>query len=220
MKPNLSILVAAVTLAALACNSFVALPGTGLQTGPSQTYSIEESLPAGSSATQAEFVLAPGTASLALAGGASGLAEGQIGYNVAEWLPALSVGDGVLRIEQGLPGTNVASVPKDAINQWEVALGDGLTNVAIECPAGVYTLTLADSLPDGSEIAVHAGAVMLRLVVPAEVAASVEVRRGPTGVETEGAWAVNGSTYTTDGSGPAWNIRLEVGVGSLTLVAE
>jgi hypothetical protein len=163
--------------------------------------------------------MAAGTASLALAGGASGLVKGQIEYNVAEWLPALSTEDGILRIEQGLADGNVASVPEEAVNRWVVTLGDSLTGVRIECPAGVYMLNLSDSLPDGAQIAIDAGAVTLRLAVPAGTAASVTVHRGPSGVETKGEWELSGNTYTTGDSGPAWIIRLEMGVGNLTLAA-
>ena len=49
MKTNMSLLLAVFTLTALACNSFVALPGTSLKTGDIQTFSIEEALPASAS---------------------------------------------------------------------------------------------------------------------------------------------------------------------------
>jgi hypothetical protein len=220
MKPKLTLWIAVLALAALACNSFVALPGTALETGTVQTFSIDEAALAGISATQAELVMAPGKASLNLAGGADGLAQGQVEYNVGEWQPALTSAGGVLRIEQSLPEGSIASVPSGAVNRWDVALGDGLADVRIECPAGAYTLTLDESLPDGARIAIQAGAVALRLVVPAEAAASVAVQRGPTGLETEGDWVVSDNFYTTGGAGPAWNIQLTTGVGSLTLVAE
>jgi len=220
MKSKLYLPLIALVLMALACNSFISLPGTSLNTGPSQTFSISEPPSTDASFSQAEFALAPGTGSLVLAGGSDSLVEGQVEYNVTEWKPVLTTANGILRIEQNLPDKNIASVPKDAFNRWELALGDGLTGVKIQFPAGVYVLTLDDSLPNDAKINIQAGATTLRLVVPSSVAASVEVHRGPSGVETEGEWKSSGNTYTTSGSGPAWTIQLEIGVGSLTLVSK
>ncbi len=217
-KPILFIVVLA--LAALACNSFVPLPGAALTVGAAQTFSIDAAAPAGEAVTQAEFYMAPSAASLTLAGGAEALAQGEIEYNVEEWLPVLTTADGVLRIAQSTPEDRITRVAGAAVNRWQVALGAEVADIAIRCPAGQYTLTLDESLPAGAQIAIQAGAVDLRLVVPASAAVSLEVHRGPSAVETEGEWAVNGSNYTTGGSGPAWDVRLDAGVGSITLVAE
>jgi hypothetical protein len=47
--------------------------------------------------------MAPSSAALILAGGAQGMVEGEIRYNVAEWKPSLSADDGTLRIFQTVP---------------------------------------------------------------------------------------------------------------------
>jgi hypothetical protein len=36
---------------------------------------------------------------------------------------------------------------------------------------------------------------------------------------TEGGWTKDGSTYTNGGSGSAWTIDIDMGVGNLTLVS-
>jgi len=71
--------------------------------------------------------------------------------------------------------------------------------VQVACPAGNFTLTFADSLPNDVHITVVAGAGNLRLVVPAGVAASVAFTDGQKRIITEGSWAANG--YTTSDSG-------------------
>lgn len=220
MKRYANLLVAALAFAGLACNSLIALPGTAPDIVEAQSFSIDQATPADSAITEAELALAPGTVSLVLAGGAEGLAQGQIDYNVNDWQPSLTTTGGTLRIEQDPNDSRVAAGSPAAFNQWDVALGAGLTSASIYCPAGTYTLTLDESLPDGMTVAIRAGAVSLRLVVPAAAAVSLEMQRGPSSVATEGAWTVNRGTYATGGDGPAWSIRLEAGVGSLTLVAE
>jgi len=207
-------------LAALACNTFVPLPGAALTVGEAQIFSVDAAAPAGAAVTQAELYMAPSAASLTLAGGAEGLAQGEIEYNVEEWLPVLTTAGGVLRIAQSTPEDRITRVNGAAVNRWQVALGAEVADIAIACPAGKYTLTLDESLPDGAQIAIQAGAVDLRLVVPASAAVSVAVQRGPSAVQTEGEWTVTGSNYATAGPGPAWNIRLDAGVGSISLVAE
>jgi hypothetical protein len=220
MKQKLSLFIATLALAALACNSLINLPVSSVKTIPTETFSIDESVPADATVTDATLVMAPSSATLALAGGANGLVEGEIIYNVAEWKPTLTASDGILRITQEPQDDKLYSVSGEAVNEWNLKLGNGIVNVRVECPAGKFTLDFADTLPDGANIIIDMGAGDLRLVVPAEVAASVEVQRGPSNVTTEGAWTVNGSAYTISGSGPTWIIKLEMGVGNLTLVSQ
>jgi hypothetical protein len=91
--------------------------------------------------------------------------------------------------------------------------------VQVVYPAGDLTLDFADTLPDGVSISVTVGAANLRLIIPAGVAADVQVRRGPSGLTTEGAWTADGDRYTTTGPGPKWAIDIEMGVGHLTLTS-
>lgn len=220
MKQKLSLFVATLALAALACNSLINLPVSSVKTIPTETFSIDEPVPAGAMVTDTTLVMAPSSATLALAGGANGLVEGEIIYNVAEWKPTLSARDGTLRILQEPPGDEIHTITGEAVNEWNLKLGNGIVNVRVECPAGKFTLDFVDTLPDGAKIIIDMGAGDLRLIIPAEVAASVEVQRGPSNVTTEGAWTVNGSAYTISGSGPTWIIKVEMGVGNLTLASQ
>lgn len=220
MKRNCALLVTMLALATLACNSLVKLPIGDLKTIPTETFSIDEPLPSGDTIKDVTFGMAASTATLTIAGGAKGLVEGQIKYNVAEWKPTLTTISGALRIEQTLPEGTIGSTPDKSINQWDIQLGNGLQNVQVKCSAGNYMVVFTDTLPDVANISIEMGTGNLRLVIPAGVAASVKVNRGPSSVITEGLWAKNGNTFTTSGSNPAWNINVVVGVGNLVLAGQ
>jgi hypothetical protein len=202
-----------------ACNSLVNVPFSSLKTGPTATYAIDEPRAPGTALTDVMLTMAPGTATLALAGGADGMVNGEIQYNVAEWKPTLATSDGKIRIEQHRADHMISSSLEGAINQWNLQLGDRLKHVRVVCPAGNFTLDFADTLPDGASISVEIGAGNLRLTVPTGVAARVAVHHGPSSVATEGAWAKSGDTYATSGAGPTWTIQVNMGVGNLTLVS-
>ena len=217
MNRLLSHLVVVIALTLSACSWPVSGPFARLQTGPTETFTIDEPLPAGAATTDVTLAMAPGTTTLALAGGANGLAEGAVTYNVTEWKPSRTASAGTLQIAQRAPGRAIDG-PSAAINRWDLKLGDSVKNVHVECPAGAVTLTLAASLPDAVNMTVTAGAANVRIVVPAGVAASVAVSGGPKQVVTEGAWTGNGRVYTTHGTGTTWTIAVELGVGTVTLV--
>jgi hypothetical protein len=217
MKRILYIVVVLLALATSACNSLLNVPFSSPKTGPTETFAINQ--PRFTGATSVEATLAPGTATLALGGGASGLAEGAVTSNVPDWKPILTTSATALRIAQRSPDGPIASAPNDAINQWDLKLGDQVRNVQIACPAGNFTLAFADSMPDDMTITVEMGAGNLRLTVPAGVAANVEVHRGPSSVATEGAWTAIGNSYATSGSGSSWTINVTMGVGNLTLAS-
>jgi hypothetical protein len=213
MKHRFSLVVAALALAALACNPLFTV------TLPTETFSISQAIAEGMVAMEVALTRPPGAATLNLAGGAESLAQGEIHYNVAEWQPSVVTDQGRLRIEQRLPQDTIASAPEGAFNRWDLKLNDTVKTVQVACPAGDLTLHLADSLSDGVSIHITVGAANLRLVIPAGVAAEVGVRRGPSSIVTEGAWTADGDRYTTTGPGPKWAIDIEMGVGQLTLIS-
>jgi hypothetical protein len=220
MKRNLKIALTTLVLATLACNTLVNTPISNVKTGPTETFSIDEPISASAIITDASLVMAPSSATLALAGGGKSLVEGEIVYNVAEWKPTLTASDGVLRILQEPQDDKLYSVSGEAVNEWNLKLDNGVMNVRVDCPAGNFTLDFADTLPDGVTITVMMGAGNLRLVIPDEIAAAIKVTRGPSNVSTEGGWTKDGSTYTNGGSGSAWTIDVDMGVGNLTLASQ
>ncbi|MFH1834075.1 MAG: hypothetical protein ABH877_03535, partial [bacterium] len=67
-----------------------------------------------------------------------------------------------------------------------------------------------------------AGAGSMRIVVPAQTVARVTVDTSLTDVSTEGAWTINGKTYSTpaaggDQEGRVLTIAVDMNVGSLKL---
>jgi hypothetical protein len=220
MEKILSILILIFTLATTGCNMLIKVPFGGPKLIPTETFSVDEAAPGSTAITAAILTLAPSNGSLKLAGGAKGLGDGTIQYNVANWKPTLVVEGATLRIEQIVPEGSVASTPKDSLNQWDLKLGDTLTNINVSCPAGNYTLNFAGTLPDGASISVNAGVGNVRLVFPAGAKVNVEVHRGPTNINTEGAWTTNGKTYSSGNSGPVWMVKVDIGVGNLALAVE
>jgi hypothetical protein len=220
MKRNLRIALTTLVLATLACNTLVNTPFSNVKTGPSETFSIDEPISASAIITDASLVMAPSSATLTLAGGGKRLVEGVIIYNVAEWKPTLNASDGTLRILQEPQGDKLYSVSGEAVNEWDLKLDNGIVNVRVDCPAGDFTLDFADTLPDGVTITIAMGAGNLRLIVPDGIAAAIKVTRGPSNISTEGGWTKDGNNYTNDGSGSAWTIDVDMGVGNLTLASQ
>jgi len=220
MKHYLPIPILVFALVTSGCNLLIKLPVGGPELIPTETFTVNEAVPVGATATDLILTLAPSDGSLLLSGNADGLVEGEIQYNVAEWKPVVAMDGDTLHIEQKLPDNNVSSTPRDAINEWKLELGGTLTDIAIACPTGNYTLTFADSLPDGIAIKVNAGVGNLALEFPTGVTANVEIHRGPASIATEGAWTKDGKVYTSGDSGPVWTITVDFGVGNLTLVSQ
>lgn len=220
MKRYLPIFLIVFAIATQGCNLLFKLPVGGPELVPTETFTIDEAVPVDPVVTDGLLSIAPSNGSLVLSGNGDSLASGEIQYNVAEWKPVVTIKGGTLRIEQKLPENNISSTPEGAINEWNLELGSTLKNIAISGPAGNYTLTFADSLPDGVNINVYAGVGNMRLVFPEGVVAHVEVHRGPANIETQGEWTKNGKVYTSGTSGKIWNVKVDFGVGSLTLTSE
>jgi len=202
------------------CNMLFRLPVGGPDLIPTETFTVNEAIPANATITDAEITLAPSNGSVVLAGNSDELVNGEIQYNVADWKPAVLIDGNTLKIEQGIPDNNISSTPKDSINEWDLTLGDTLTNVTVSLSTGNYTLTFADTLPDGVTIHVSAGVGNLRLEFPTNVTVNVEVQRGPANIETEGDWSQNGNSFTYGNVGSVWHVKVDIGVGNLTLAGQ
>lgn len=218
MKRFFLTIVTIFSLVTSGCNMLIRLPVGGPELISTETFTVNEALPGNVTITEAAITLAPSNGSIALAGQADGLANGEIQYNVADWKPTVVVDGNTLRIEQPIPENNISSTPRDAINAWDLKLDDSLMNIAVSLTTGNYTLSFADTLPDGTTLNVSAGVGNLRLEFPAGVTANIEVQRGPANIVTEGAWTKNGKSYTSGNSGSLWTVNINIGVGNLTLV--
>lgn len=221
MKRSILILATLFALTTSGCNLLFKVPIGGPELISTETFSIDEATPIGDSILDAEFMVAPSNASLVLTGDAYGLVNGEIQYNVVEWKPSLVIDENTLYISQTIPDNNIASVPRGALNEWDLNLNPMLKNITVSLSAGNYTLTFADTLPDEAEINVHHGVGNLRLVFPADVIVNVEVQRGPANIDTEGDWSNTGNIYlsTSSNADQSWNVKVDIGVGNLTLVS-
>lgn len=220
MKHSLLILIALLAITISGCNMLVKLPIGGPDLIPIEKFPVDGIIPEDAPVTTAALTVAPSNATLLLAGDSDGLANGEIQYNVAGWKPVVTVDGNILKIEQHIPENNISSTPKNALNTWDLQLGNSLTNVVVALSTGNYTLTFAESLPDGATINVNVGLGNLRLEFPTGVAANVEVQRGPANIVTEGVWEQNGKMYTYGEPGPVWNVKVDIGVGNLTLASQ
>jgi hypothetical protein len=86
--------------------------------------------------------------------------------------------------------------------------------------AGTYTLDFSGGLSRDANVTLESGVSSVRLEVPAGTAAEVVVGGALNNVSTIGAWAQSGETYRLEGAGPTLRIFVDMGVGSLALVAE
>jgi hypothetical protein len=272
----------AAVVTALACSFSFNVPRA--DTGEVQVVSIDEPLPPAGTEIDVEIHLGGGT--LDLAGGASGLAEGSIRFNVEEWRPTVDRTDTSLRIEQGDPAAGL-TLGNEVINEWSLHLGDvpmaltiqagaysgsmdlsgiplrrlnvsdGASDVRLSFTspnpeemqslsyqtgastvsltglgyanfsdmtfsggAGTYTLDFSGGLRRDANVTLESGVSSVRLEIPAGTTAEVVVGGALNNVDTIGHWAQSGETYRLEGTGPTLRIFVDMGVGTLSLVAE
>jgi hypothetical protein len=133
---RLIVLVTALALATLACGFDVNLPQ--LETGPTQTLTVSETLPNADTVAQVKVSMGAGKLSIS-PGAQEAFVEGTINYNVESWRPTITNEDGDLTIEQG--GNGVRGLPtNDVVNEWDLTFGDAPMNLTIN--AGAYEGTL------------------------------------------------------------------------------
>jgi hypothetical protein len=272
----------AAIVTALACSFSFNVPRA--DTGEVQVVSIDEPLPPAGTDIDVEIHLGGGT--LDLAGGASGLAEGSIRFNVEEWRPTVERTDTSLRIEQGDPAAGL-TLGNEVINEWSLHLGDvpmaltiqagaysgsmdlsgiplrrldvsdGASDVRLSFSspnpeemqslsyqtgastvsltglgyanfsdmtfsggAGTYTLNFSGGLRRDANVTLESGVSSVRLEIPAGTTAEVVVGGALNNVDTIGDWVQSGETYRLEGTGPTLRISVDMGVGTLSLVAE
>jgi len=138
MKPNLWIIIGLLAIITLACS--VAIPAERMQTGETQTLNISESAPGAQSSISTAVSISMGAGNLQISSGASGLIEGSIKYNVAEWKPTVSHQSGAVSIAQGTNFSNQLP-PQNVVNDWQLKLGQAPIDLTIN--AGAYDSTLS-----------------------------------------------------------------------------
>jgi N-terminal domain of toast_rack, DUF2154 len=137
MQRTILAAVAALAAASLACSINLNLPDLPrIQTGPEQTFTVAEAAPA--AADVVDVNLNMGVGELTLAGGASGLLEGEIRYNVAEWEPTLTSSGSTVTLTQGDDDNFESGLPGDnTVNDWNLKLGETVP-MNLNVNAGAY----------------------------------------------------------------------------------
>jgi hypothetical protein len=120
VKPPFLAVGAALAIATLACSGLT-FNVQELQTGPTQTLSVNEPLPASGQVASVRIEMGSGT--FHLAAGAAGLAEGTVRYNVAGWAPQVLRSGPDLTLRQQTSTSTVAVQGPQVVNDWDLRLG-------------------------------------------------------------------------------------------------
>ncbi len=107
-----------------------------VKTGPTETTPINVPLPPAGTVTDVALEL--GAATLDLSGGASGLIDGSIQTNVAEWKPTITSSAGSVKIAQG-KSDKLFPDSSNVVNKWNLKLGKAPMSLTVK--AGAYNGT-------------------------------------------------------------------------------
>lgn len=138
----LLVLVVVFTTVSPAC-SLINLAGfQKLETGATKTFTLNEPVPSTGKVEDVSLSIAMGK--LTLAGGAHSLLEGEVSYNVDEWIPVVTSQDNVLTVSQGRPEDTTRGFPVgEIVNLWNINLGDTPMNLTLHATASDASLDLS-----------------------------------------------------------------------------
>jgi hypothetical protein len=213
MKPAL-VVVLILALASMACSFSVDVP-SARETGPTQTFTVNEPKPAGEAATT--VVLNMGAGELNLSGGAAGLVDGTIEYNIDEWKPLIEKRENYFRLYQ--ENVESLSFKTDITNRWDLKLNSEVP-LDLEINAGAYEgdLDLSGLRLQNLEIADGASKVDVRFTSPnPEILSRLTYRTGASEVKLEGL--ANSNFQEMEFESGAGNYTLDFG-GTLKQDAE
>ncbi len=225
MKTPILIGLSILLLTSLACS--ISLPVT-VETTETQTFSVSEPLPEGD--TPVQLTIGMGAGSLSLRGGAEGLVEGEVRYNVPGWEPEVSRQDNELSITQktGLSGTLPSGNPA---NKWELKLGNYPIDLHVNAGAYDGTLDLSAIPLVNLEISDGASNAQVKFNVPNPASMQrLEYKTGASSVKLVGLANANFSemrfssgagSYTLDFSGTlqqSAKVDITSGVSEVTII--
>ncbi|HEX7432341.1 MAG TPA: toast rack family protein [Anaerolineaceae bacterium] len=214
-------------LAMLACTFNFNFPS--LQTTETKTLTLHEPLPKGLDIARVSLSIPAGT--LSLKGGATGLLEGTISYNVKDWDPVITRDSGVVSIKQG-DVNKINGVPtQEMVNDWSLNLPNSVPLV-LTINAGAYKGVLdLGGLPLKS-LAIIDGASQSKVNFSQPNPIQLETftyKTGASQVDMEGLANANftnlrfdggAGDYTFDFSGSLYRdavIAIKAGVSNITL---
>lgn len=223
-------LLAAWALVSLACAVNVNLPATQVKTGPVVTDDIQIPVP---DASDVDLTLSLGAGQLNLKPGAeTGLVEGTVTYNVADFKPTLTTEGGSIMLEQG--ELNISGIPQfdeDVQNDWELVLGNSEMTLHINAGAYVGKYDLGGLSLKNLYISDGAADVNLDFSVPNLVEMGVfDYSTGASNLTLTNLANANFSTlifksgagnYTLDFSGDFQrdtNVKIEAGLSTVKII--
>jgi hypothetical protein len=138
-----------------------------------------------------------------------------------------------LRVDDGASDSTVKFSEPNQVRMDVLDYNTGASNITLEGlananfkqmsfsgGAGNYTLDFSGELQNDSQVEVEAGVSTIKIIIPEGMNAEVHVNGEMKGVNTRGTWTVDGSNYSTEGSGPTLLIDVNMNLGSLDLVQE
>jgi len=226
MKTTTWIIFSILAIITLACTATI--PVARMQTGETQTLNVSEPAPQGS--TPAQMSISMGAGKLQIGSGASGLVEGTIKYNVAEWKPTVSRQGSVITISQGTNFSNQLP-PQNVVNDWQLKLGQTPLDLTIN--AGAYDSTLNLGGIPLTSLAINDGASNTSISFTTPNPARMQRLAYKTGASTvsitglgnanvsEVSFEGGAGSYTLDFSGKLQqptNVRISSGVSNFKLI--
>jgi hypothetical protein len=133
MRREILFAIGALILASLACSITLNVPE--IQTGPTETYTVSQGMPTGGNTANVNLNMGAGTFNLT--GGAEGLLNGTVRYNVAAWKPTLSVSGSTVTLKQGTTGGFTGLPTGNIVNEWDLKLSDTAI-IDLNVEAGAY----------------------------------------------------------------------------------
>ena len=169
------------------------------QPGELITVNVAEEEPVPGGAARVEIEMGGGT--LNLSGGGTGLVNGTIEYNIADWEPRITRSESTVRIEQDLDAIPIPQTGREMVNRWNLQLGD--TPMALEINAGAYEGTINLSGVPLLELDIEGGAndSEVRFDAPnPENMTSFEFSTGASNVDLFGLGNANFTKMTFNGA--------------------
>jgi hypothetical protein len=133
MKPTLIFVTIALLASTLACGISVNVPS--VETGPTQTLDINQTLPSGSDVVELTIEMAAGNLNIEPA--ADDKLSGRVDNNVSGWMPTITTDSDSVTISQ-LHDKSIGKITgNDIINDWDIKIGNQVPlNLIIN--AGAY----------------------------------------------------------------------------------
>lgn len=228
---KLALVLLVLALATLACGPNFNIDVPRLQTGPTETTTIDEANPKTDKTVDVELDL--GAGNLRLSGGADGLATGTIDTNIAEWKPEIERTDSRLTIRQGDGDINFGIADADDIvNKWDVQLGNDVP-MELTINAGAYDGQMELGGMSLERLTVRDGASSVNLSFDEPNQVEMDMLRYNTGASTvtltglananfdDMSFDGGAGTYTLDFSGELQRdatVNVKAGVCTLTII--